>query len=435
MNPGAEYHLVGRGNCHLGGPHLRAMTIIFLGLSFGITLTSSAFAQADNGIHGRFLIEDFANFNRADSLDAALGSANYNNGLANLRLTWEPTFDQWSFDVHYVLSAESGEAVTLMNTKTALITLPPSTWFNLTNTFVNQDSLTAQQTIDRLAVGYSTPDFVIKIGRQALTWGSGFVFRPMDLFDPFSPVATDTEFKPGTDMIYTQYLFADGSDLQFIAVPRSRVLNGAPDANESSFALHYHGTVAGVETTALLARDHGDWTGALGVAGPLEGSTWNIEILPTAVRNGPTHVSALANISDAVTLFDRNTTIFAEYFRNGFGVTGDATFTTLPPDLLDRLARGQLFNVRTDYLAAGMTLEYSPLVTLSPTLIADLDDQSLYFLVAANWSLSNSVVLIAGAQAPLGPKGSEFGGLPLSPANPTALSPAAQLYLQLRCYF
>jgi hypothetical protein len=94
-----------------------------------------------------------------------------------------------------------------------------------------------------------------------------------------------------------------------------------------------------------------------------------------------------------------------------------------------------LFNVRKDYLAAGMTLEYSPLLTLSPTLIADLDDRSLYLLAAANWSLSNSVVLIMGAQAPLGPGGSEFGGLPLTPANPTVLSPPGQVYLQLRCYF
>ena len=414
---------------------MKALVRVFVFACAIAGLADSAFAQADNGIHGRFLIEDSASFNRADSLDALTGSANHNDGLANLRVTWEPTYDQWSFDVHYVLSAESGEDVTLMRARPGLITLPPPTWFDLTNTFIDQKSLLAQQTIDRLAVGYSTPDFVIRIGRQALTWGSGIVFHPMDLFDPFSPVATDTEFKPGTDMVYAQYLFPDGSDLQALVVPRSTVLNGAPDANESSFALHYHGAIVGVETTVLLARDHGDWTGAVGVAGPLEGATWNIEILPVGVRNGPTQVSALANISDAVTLFDRNATVFAEFFRNGFGVTGEAAFATLPSDLIDRLARGQVFNVRKDYLATGMTLEYSPLVTLAPTIIADLDDQSLYFLAAANWSLSNSVLLVAGAQAPIGPKGSEFGGLPLTPGSLAAASPAAELYLQLRCYF
>ncbi len=72
------------------------------------------------------------------------------------------------------------------------------------------------------------------------------------------------------------------------------------------------------------------WTGALGVNGPLYGATWNVEVLPTSVRDGPTIVSALANVSDAQTLFGRNARLFAEYFHNGFGVEGDVTAATLP---------------------------------------------------------------------------------------------------------
>jgi hypothetical protein len=409
------------------------MTIIF-SVVVGVVVYASS-GRADDDIHGRIELEDTGSFNRGYSLDAAQGTIDHNDGLMNLRLTYDPDWGRWSFDFHYLVTVEDGEEVRLARDEAALIPEPAQTWLNLTDTFLSKGSGLAQQGIDRLSLAYTAPDFVVRIGRQALTWGSGLVFRPMDLFDPFSPVATDTEFKPGADMLYTQYLFGDGSDLQFIAVPRAAQPNGAPSANESSFALHYHGTVAGWETTGLLARDHGDWTGALGVAGPLSGATWNVEILPTAVRAGPTVVSALANISDAQTLFDRNATLFAEYFHNGFGVDGSTTLTTLPGALINRLARGELFNVRSDYLAAGMTLEYSPLLTLSPTLIAGLNDGGLYLLAAANWSLSDNLVLIAGVQAPLGPRGSEFGGLPLAPGNPVALSPPSQLYLQLRRYF
>lgn len=411
---------------------LRALCRATLVLA-GMVLASVA--RADPDIHGRIELEDVGSFNRSDSLDALLGTADHNDGLSNLRLTYDPSWGAWSLDVHYLVTAEDGEDVGILRRETALIPEPPATWLNLTDTFENRGALLAQQGLDRLSLAYTSPDFVLRIGRQALTWGSGMVFRPMDLFDPFSPVATDTEFKPGTDMLYAQYLFGDGSDLQFIAVPRARELNGAPTMNESSFAVHYHGTVFGWETTGLLARDHGDWTGAVGVTGPLSGATWNVEVLPTSVRDGPVELSALANISDAETLLDRNATLFAEYFHNGFGATGTGTLATLPAPLLDRLARGQLFNLRRDYIAAGMTWEYSPLMTLSPTVIADLDDGSFYLLVAANWSLSDNLVLIAGAETPFGPKGSEFGGLPLSPASPTALSPPAELYLQVRRYF
>lgn len=400
-----------------------------------LAAAAPAEADDDDAVHGRIALEDAASFNRADSLDALLGTRDHNDGLFNARFTFDPEWGRFSLDLHYLVTVEDGEAVGLAKAQTALVRAPPPTWLGLTDSFADSRTLLAQQGIDRLSLAYSTPDFVVRIGRQALTWGSGLVFRPMDLFDPFSPVATDTEFKPGTDMVYMQYLFADGSDLQFIAVPRARGANGAPTADESSFALHYHGQAGDLATTLMLARDHGDWTAALGLDGPLSGATWNLELLPTAERRGSVAVSALANLSDALTLLDRNATVFGEYFRNGFGVTGAASLGRLPQPLIDRLARGQLFNLRRDYLAAGLTLEWTPLVTLTPTVIADLDDGSLYLLAAAQWSLNDDLVLVAGAQQPLGGRGSEFGGLPLAPASPILLSPPAQLYLQLRQYF
>ena len=186
----------------------------------------------------------------------------------------------------------------------------------------------------------------------------------------------------------------------------------------------------------LLARDHDDWVGAVGINGALGEATWNLELVPTFLDTGPTRVSALANISDAITLLDRNATVFAEYFHNGFGVGGDSfDLASLPPDLTDRLARGQLFNTRRDYLAAGLTLEVNPLLDVSPTLIANLNDASVFALVAGTYSLSDNLSLVVGAQVPIGPARTEFGGLPLAPANHEFLAPPAQLYLQLRRYF
>src|SRR5262249_36632813 len=159
----------------------------------------------------------------------------------------------------------------------------------------------------------------------------------------------DTEYKPGTDMVYGQWLFEDGSDLQFIVAPRPRRQGAQPSANASSIALHLQKNLLGHQTTWLVARDHGDWVAPLGVNGALGGATWNVEFMPTFVRRGPTRFSGLANISDAFTLLDRNATAFAEYFHNGFAADGGFTLATLAPDLVDRLSRGQLFNTRRDY--------------------------------------------------------------------------------------
>ncbi len=392
-------------------------------------------ALADNAVHGRLELQDFGAFAGSDSLDTVLDAQDRNDIAGNLRLTWEPSWGAWSAAVHYVVSADYGDGARLTRAEQGLLPQPPATWFDLTDTFARHGNVDAIQTIDRLSVGYATPDFVLRVGRQALTWGGGLVFRPMDLFDPFSPTATDTEFKPGTDMVYAQWLFADGSDLQAIVVPRPRIEGAMPSMDANSFAVHYQTHLAGIQTAWLVARDHGDWTAAAEASGPLGGATWDLELVPVIVDRGATRVSALANVSDALTLFDRNATVFAEYFHNGFGVTGAATLATLPADLVDRLERGQLFNLRQDYLAGGMTLEWTPLVTLTPTVIVDLDDGSAYALASATWSLSDNLTLIAGAQAPLGPRGSEFGGFHLNTGTSPTIGAAPQIYLQLRRYF
>ena len=400
-----------------------------------LSVTTPASADVD-GVHGRLELQDAGAFARGDSLDTALDAKNRNDFIGNLRLTWEPTWENWSLSFHYVVAFDDGDGARLQRAESALLLPPPSTWFNLTERFANHAQVTASQKIDRLSIAYTTPHLVVRIGRQALTWGSGLLFRPMDLFDPFSSNATDTEYKPGTDMLYVQWLLADGSDVQFIVVPRPTKAGAQPSANASSIALHLHTNILEHETTALIARDHGDWVAAIGVNGALGGATWNVEFVPTFLDHGGTRASGIANVSYATTLLDRNASMFAEYFHNGFGVGGDKfSFATLPSDLADRLARGQLFNTRRDYLAAGLTLEVDPLLNVSPTLIAQVNDASLFALLSATRSLTDNLALVGGVQTPIGPARSEFGGLPLAPGGGTVIAPPLLVYIQLRRYF
>jgi hypothetical protein len=412
----------------------RAALRLLATLALSLVVAPSALA---GDIHGRIAVGDLAAFNDAESLDALLGYRNRNDFTGNLRLTWERTLGAWDFSAHYVVSADVGEGVALANafaTTPYYSAPPPSTWLDLSGTLISGTDTLVTHRIDRLALGYTAPHVVARVGRQALTWGSGLVFRPMDLVDPFAPNATDTEYKPGVDMAYFQALFDDGSDLQAIAVPRPAVAGGPLTWDASSFALHYSRAIGALQTTWLVARDHGDWVAGLGLSGPLGGAVWNVEIVPTFEMAGPTRISALANISGATTLFGRNATLFAEYFHNGFGAAGGA-LDSLPSDLADRLARGQVFNTGRDYVAGGMTLEVTPLLSVSPTLIVNLNDWSFDAAVEAKRSLSDNLDLIAGANVPFGPDGTEYGGLPITGGATTYATPAATAYAELRRYF
>jgi len=397
---------------------------------------AAAPAQAGD-VRGRLELTGLGSFNNPTSLDASLGTKDYVDGIGNLRLMWAPRWDNWDFTVHYVLSGEVGKGVPLAGAEAALSPVPPpATLFDLTGTVIDGGDLQLTQSIDRLALGYSADNFVVRAGRQALTWGAGLVFHPMDLVDPFAPNTVDTEYKPGVDMLYGQYLFDNGADLQAIAVPRAATAGGPVTWNASTFALRYGGELGDLGLEAILSRDHGDVTLGLGLSGALGAAAWNAEIVPTIEPDGTVRVSGLANISTGTTLLDRNATLFAEYYHNGFGVTGSGTaLDMLPADLVDRLSRGQAFTTSADYLAAGLSMEWTPLLTVSPSAIVDLSDFSVDLAAEANWSLGDNTNLIIGGQLPLGNLGSEFGGRPLTGTSAPYATPAATAYVQLRQYF
>jgi len=391
------------------------------------------------GVHGRIELQGLHADDGSDSIGSFLGQQTRNDFLGDLRVNWSPSWDEWTFSAQYRIGFDAGDTPAYARKLDALGLFPsppPPTLFDLTGRIVDTQHLTLTQRVDRLSLTYSRGNIVVGVGRQALTWGAGLVFHPMDIFDPFSPDATDTEYKPGVDMIYGQYLFDDGSDLQLVIAPRPAYRGGNPTSSASSAAAHFHTSIGRLQTTWLLAQDHGDTTVGLGVNGPLGGATWNAEVIPTFVDGHGTYTSAILNISTAQTFFDRDATVFAEYYRNGFGLGArHYALTDLSAPLVDRLLRGQLFNTGRDYLAGGATLQWTPLFEIAPTVIANLNDHSFYGIMQTTWSLNDNLNLIAGAQLPIGPLRSEFGGLPVTGTSAPYLTQPDRFYIQLRQYF
>ena len=418
---------------------IKANVFRFLPALLAATILATPAAADDvmDDFTGRLELTGRGVTNGSDSLDASLGHQTYFDAFGNLRLMWEPVYGDFDLSVHYQLSGQVGESVDVANQAAALSPAPPPpTLFDLEHTLVSSDDMRLTHRIDRLAIGYSAPDYVIRVGRQALTWGAGMVFHPLDLVDPFAPTAVDTEFKPGLDMIYGQYLFEDGSNLEAIAVPRAPVFNDWPRWDDSTFAMRFNTWAENIGITATLARDRGDIVAGLGVGGPIGDATWNAELMPTFLANGDVRVSALANISTGFMIGARNATAFVEYFHNGFGVGGSGTpLDQLPGDLTDRMTRGQLFTTSRDYVAAGVTVEATPLLTLSPTAIVNLNDLSVNLTAQANWSVGDNTNIIFGANVPLGDPGTEFGGRALTAGGSSYATPATTAYVQLRQYF
>jgi len=377
----------------------------------------------------------------SETPEASLGYQSSNEVAGQLRLELRQDVRHWTFAAAWQLDARHGSAVERDN---AIATNYPmlatdgtdTSYWDMEDSITDSNSTRSSQRLDRLSLAYSGNALVARLGRQALTWGSGLVFHPMDLVNPFQPVATDTAYKRGTDMAYVQWLLDDGSDIQLVSVPHKSRNSTDPDADRAIHAVFANVISERLQWTVLLARDRADTVLGLGASGPLGGAAWNLEVIPTYLDNSKTRTSALLNISQAGSFLQRNITGFAEYYHNGFGESGsDYSLAELSPELLLRLQRDQQFVTGRDYVAAGATWEWTPLLQLLPTLIFNLQDHSSLFDLQLSRSLGNDAALKAGLRFATGGRGSEFGGLELAPGSALYLAAPGEAFIRLETYF
>ena len=136
-------------------------------------------------------------------------------------------------------------------------------------------------------------------------------------------------------------------------------------------------------------------------------------------------------------LGERNVAVTVEYFHGGFGI-GDGDYRparlAAETELAARIARGELFTLARNYLAASLNVEMHPLWLLDTTLIANLDDRSRRLLLVSRHDPDPSMLLRVGLDLPVGDAGSEYGGVPSALPGKT-LGIDAVLSAQLAWYF
>ena len=126
-----------------------------------------------------------------------------------------------------------------------------------------------------------------------------------------------------------------------------------------------------------------------------------------------------------------------EYFYNGFGQSnGDYSPRALAknPDLVERVARGELFTLARHYVAASATVEVTPLLLVTPNLFFNLSDGSAMFQAVLQRDLRQDLILLGSLNIPIGPDGTEFGGIP-SDEPGIFLSTGLAVFVQLAAYF
>ncbi|NKB98411.1 MAG: hypothetical protein GKR90_07955 [Pseudomonadales bacterium] len=268
--------------------------------------------------------------------------------------------------------------------------------------------------LDRLALKWQSSQWGVTVGREAVSWGNGIVFQPMDIFSPFSPTVVDRDYKAGDDLILIDRLLGNGQDLQLLHVAR-RGMSGNGSDNASSSALKWHGYVGPVEFDVVGARHYDSDIFAAATRFPIGQALVRVDVVAAEDLDGNQVFSGVINGDVTFLVADRNAYAFVEYFHNGWGVSElPDSIVGLPLDLQVRLARGELFNVMKNYVAAGVSYEWHPLINHTATVITNLHDNSALFQTGVSFTPGDNQTMQLGWVEPFGSPGDEFGGLPLA---------------------
>jgi hypothetical protein len=411
--------------------------------------------QIDMHWGGRLKTIGSATFARDDTIFEPVGNETYLDLDTDLRINNDTFFGNWGhLETQYEAILNGGEAYKKgQELRKIFPNFEGSTLFfgaplnddarfmDLTHTIKEEDSYILLQRLDRLNFTFKSSWGFVRIGRQAITWGNGLIFNPMDLFNPFPPADIQRDYKVGDDMALAQVALPYSADLQLLYVVRRNPDTHHLEEDQNSLAGLLHFAVGTTEFDMLATRHYDDYVVGLGSSGIWGGAAWRLDATATFLDDGQgqntqNYLSGVANIDYSWIWWGKNLYGLLEYYYNGLGES-DYPGALSNPDITKRLARGELFVLGKHYLSAEIQLELHPLFKIFFTDINNVQDPSGIIQPRAVWNITQDLEMIIGANifyGDNGDPGSEFGGFIIPGTNIRSRSPNSA-YLWFNYYF
>jgi hypothetical protein len=385
-----------------------------------------------------------------DSFFRPVGTGPFYDGYAEVRFKGKLYFGTWGyFEAHHETILSGGDTRRRLNelqrlypsllSSGLLMTGPVNDdrrLMDLTWTMHEDDQYVLYNRFDRLSLTLLPKWGAVTIGRQAVTWGNGLLFNPMDLFNPFAPTDIERDYKIGDDLVSAQISAGTIGNFHFLYVPRRDPLRGTVQWNHSSLAGKFHVAWGTTEFDFMAAKHYEDAVFGIGSTGYLGGAAWRIDGIWTILndtRGKDYYFSLVVNMDYSWVWWGKNFYGFVEFFYNGIGedTYSEALFDQ---DILERMARGELFTLGKTYLAGHVRVELHPLFNCYLTVINNLADPSGVVQPRAVWDVMQDVQVTLGANVYYGRKGTEYGGIRI-PFTPFVARGNDSVFLWVTYYF
>ena len=265
------------------------------------------------------------------------------------------------------------------------------------------NSFSILQNIDRLSFQIKPARIRTTIGRQAIYWGVSKTVSPTDFIAPLPYGAINTDYRAGVDAVRAVYPLGMMSEIE-----SGFVFGDKAELDRSGYWLRSRFYLASTDVSVLVAefRENTLFGGSVNRA--LGGSVGWLETASTKPEDGDSYW----RLSTGLERSFWNSTLygFTEYHYNSAAVENheDYSMNLIKP----AYTSGGVYLMAKHYLASGVSITASPLLTLNANALLNLNDLSLQYNLTGDYSLSDNSAVEVGASGGFGSSGTEFKDLP-----------------------
>lgn len=398
------------------------------------------YENIDNRFGGHLRLEGGITGYDGGSYFEPVGTDTGMDGLANVRLTDKLILsEKIYFEAHYEAFLKWGD--TYDKRLELQKYFDPSNiderrLLDLTKTVKETEDYILWNRLDRLFFSIKPSWGDVIIGRQAVTWGNGLIFNPMDLFNPFAPSDTIRDYKMGDDLVSVRFNTELSGECNLLYVPRRDIISGEVDFKKSSVAGNFHFFAGDIEMDVMGALHYNETVLGLGTTGYLGDAAWRTDLVWSTLKETKDesgYFEFVANIDYSWVWLKKNMYGLIEYYHNGLG-ENNYTDAMQDPQVVERIDRGELFALGKNYLSGQVQMELHPLFNVYLSVINNIKDPSGIIQPWAIWSVTQNSTLHFGANIFYGKKGSEYGGF-LIPGTNYNTNAAPNAYVLFTYYF
>lgn len=258
-------------------------------------------------------------------------------------------------------------------------------YFRLGGIVTQQQSYLVHSIIDRATIKIERNKWQAILGKQRINWSKTYVWNPNDLFNAYSFFDFDYEERRGTDAALIKYNIGSLSSIELAS-------NRDSTFDKTIIATNYKTNIKEYDFQFLIGKYKTDIAIGAGWAGQIKSAGFKGELTYfQPYKNDETNPTFIGDISIDYS-FPNTCNFRIELIGNtNPAKTTNSQFLTQPVS-----AKGLINNFVSGFFSVGYDI--TPLIKLNFNSIWNIDDNSIFFNPAIDFSLTENTNLLIASQ-------------------------------------